>query len=75
MVVSLERFGIDQLPVADRLELLGLIWDSVAAERPPGLTDAQREDLRRRAAEDDASPDDTVSWDEAVTAALRQAGA
>jgi putative addiction module component (TIGR02574 family) len=38
------------------------------------LTDAQRAELRRRAAEDDANPDDTVPWEEVYSGILRRYG-
>ena len=34
----------------------------IETPHPSFLSDAQRADLRRRVAEDDASPDDTISW-------------
>jgi putative addiction module component (TIGR02574 family) len=37
------------------------------------LTDAQRAELRRRVAEDDADPDAAVPWDEVYEASLRRA--
>lgn len=75
MSVSMQALGIDRLPVAERIALAQEIWDSVAAEVPPSLSEAQRAELRRRLAEDNANPDDTVSWDEALAAALRAAKA
>ena len=57
-----------RLSIAERIALAQALWDSVAAEaHPPLLSDAQRRELERRAAEDDASPDEVVPW-EAVKA-------
>jgi putative addiction module component (TIGR02574 family) len=64
MANLLNSLGLDQLPRADRLELVKELWDSIAAEGPPPLTDAQSNELRRRAAEDDASPDDVIPWEQ-----------
>lgn len=63
--------GIDRLIRQDRLALVQEIWDSVAAEGPPQLTDAQRQELDRRAAEDEAEPDDGIPWED-VKASARE---
>jgi putative addiction module component (TIGR02574 family) len=74
MAVSLESFGFDRLSKAEKLELVGRLWDSIVASEPPGglLTDAQREELRRRVAEAQAHPDDYVTWDEAHTRTMER---
>lgn len=65
MAITIESLGIDRLSVSDRLLLVQQIWDSIAAEPTQlPLTDAQREELERRIADDDANPDDTVPWEE-----------
>ncbi len=64
MVRSLEEFGIDRLAVEDRLELIGLIWDSVAAEQvPTPIPDWHRQELDRRIAAADADPHAGIPWD------------
>lgn len=71
MTASVKSLGIDRLNVDERLSLVEEIWASICAE--PGnfaLTDAQRAELERRAADDDAFPDDVVPWDE-VKASIR----
>lgn len=55
------------LPIPDRLQLVEDIWDSIAQEanaRPETLplSDAQRAELRQRAADADAHPDEGVPW-------------
>ena len=76
MLPSLKSLGIDQMSRDERLVLVQEIWDTIAKEPEPLLvTEAQRQELERRVAEDDAAPDDVVSWEEvkARTAArLRQ---
>lgn len=53
-----------QLSIPERIALAQALWDSVADEPHPLLcSDAQRQELERRATEDDASPDDVVSWE------------
>lgn len=57
-----------KLPVAERLELVQELWDSIAVdcEREPfPLTEAQREELSRRARELEAHPERAISWKEA----------
>lgn len=53
------------LPVADRLDLVERIWDSIVEDRV-GFepTEAQRSELDRRIAAHDADPDRGSSWDE-----------
>jgi len=55
-----------QLDVEERLRIVQLIWDSIAAAPAAvPLTSSERAELDRRIAEDDADPDDVVSWQEA----------
>ncbi len=66
---TMQSLGIDRLPREEQLALISDIWDHLVATRTAEsgsfLTPAQREDLRRRIAEDDANPDDAVPWEEA----------
>lgn len=63
MAVTLEQYGLAHLPVDDRFELVGLLWDSLHESEsvPP---DWQIRELDRRIAEADANPDDAIPWDE-----------
>jgi putative addiction module component (TIGR02574 family) len=63
---SLKKFGLDKLSVEQRLALIEEIWSSIDADESAAmqLTDAQHAELRTRLTEDDAAPDDIVSWDE-----------
>jgi putative addiction module component (TIGR02574 family) len=57
-----------KLSLAERLELVEELWDSIAAEcerEPFPLTDAQREDLERRIRELDEHPERAIPWEEA----------
>lgn len=65
MPPTIKSLGIDQLPRDQRLALVQEIWDTIAAESDgPLLTDNQRQELERRAAEDDAAPDQVVPWEQ-----------
>ena len=68
---SIKALGIDRLNLEDKLALVDAIWESICADKTPfTLTAAQRAELDRRIADDDAYPDDTVPWEE-VKASLR----
>ena len=72
---TLEALGIDRLSVAERIALVQAIWDSIAADADAvPLTEAQRQELERRADDDDANPDDTVAWEQVKAEALARWG-
>lgn len=66
-------FDYRRLSVAERLQLVEDIWDSIAdeggAELP--LDSAERALLDRRVAEADAAPAEGRSWEEVRTAIIR----
>ena len=62
MSVSMKSLGIEQLTVAERLDLVEELWDSIAASTP--VTDSQEVELDRRLADHAANPDDVVPWEE-----------
>jgi putative addiction module component (TIGR02574 family) len=76
MSPTVTSLGIDRLTRDQRLALVQEIWDTIAAEpQPPLLSKAQQQELDRRVAEDDAAPDDVISWEEVkaqTLARLRQ---
>ena len=56
-----------RLPLAERLELVLELWDSIAADcehEPYPLTEKQRQDLQRRLEEADADPTSGAPWNE-----------
>lgn len=56
-----------KLSIADRLELVQELWDSIATDcerEPYPLSDEQRQDLERRLAEADADPTGGTPWQE-----------
>jgi putative addiction module component (TIGR02574 family) len=64
MGYALHDLGIDSMSVDERITLVQEIWDSVAADA--GLQSpsaAERAELDRRIAEDDAAPGDVTAWE------------
>jgi len=53
------------LSVAERLQLVEDLWDSIAAQPEAlELTEAQKEELDLRLAEHRANPDSAIPWNE-----------
>lgn len=73
MTASIESLGIDQRNVENRLTLVEEIWESIAAD-PEALllTQPQRDDLDRRIAEHEASPEAVIAWAEVKAAAIQR---
>lgn len=70
MTASVKTLGIDRLNIDERLALVDEIWASICTDAKVfPLTDAQREELDRRIADDDAFPDDVIPWAEVKAAA------
>ena len=68
---ALHDLGIDGMSVDERITLVQEIWDSVAADaglQPPSA--AERAELERRIAEDDAAPGDVTAWQTIKAGAL-----
>ena len=56
------------LPLADRIELIEALWESIAREGyEPELTREQAAELDRRLEAHQQNPDDVVSWDSIKT--------
>ena len=54
---------IFKLPIAERIQLVGDLWDSIAADvAEVPLTDAQKAEIDRRLAEHDADPSTALDW-------------
>ncbi len=64
MPPTIESLGLDRLTRDERISLVHDLWDSIAAEGSPTLSDAQLRELERRADEDDANPDDFIPWEQ-----------
>ena len=54
---------VSSLSPADRLELIGRVWDTLSPDDLP-VTDAERELLDARLADMEAHPDDQSPWPE-----------
>jgi putative addiction module component (TIGR02574 family) len=71
MSPTMKSLGIDQLPRDVRVAHMQEIWDSIAAETIIApLSDAQRAELERRLADDEANPDDVTPWEQVKTETL-----
>ena len=71
MSPTAKSLGIDRLPRDVRVALVQEIWDTIAAEtNVVPLSEAQRAELERRLAEDEANPEDVVPWEEVKAKAL-----
>jgi putative addiction module component (TIGR02574 family) len=63
--MSVSREELRKLPIAERLELVEELWDSIAHESEQlALTQAQRDELDRRFADYEANPGEGVAWEE-----------
>ena len=63
-----------RLKVADRIQLIDAIWDTLPADSLPPLTDEWLAEIQRRSAEYDSGSAETVSWEQVRAEALRRAG-
>jgi putative addiction module component (TIGR02574 family) len=54
-----------KMSVEDRLTLIGQIWDSIEAERLPiPISEARRNELDRRLAEYESTPEAGIVWED-----------
>jgi putative addiction module component (TIGR02574 family) len=65
---------LQHLSVTERIALAQALWDSIADQPRPPLSDAKQVELARRAAEDDARPDEVVPWEKARADILARLG-
>jgi putative addiction module component (TIGR02574 family) len=71
MTPTLQQFGIDRLSVSERIELIGLIWDSIEAEAQKApLTEAERQEVDRRLAAHRTNPQAAIPWEQVEAEAL-----
>ena len=68
MSQSLPDLAIEQLSVSQRLELIGLLWDSIpdSLEALP-VPDWHQQELERRLEAADAHPEQGIPWEQVKT--------
>lgn len=67
-------FDFSNLSVAERLQLVADLWDSIAGEAPDDafpITPELAAELDRRLAEHEADPSTAIPWDEVRARILR----
>jgi putative addiction module component (TIGR02574 family) len=74
MPQTFASLGLDGLSVDEKLELVGQLWEDLVASTPPGalLSEAQKEELRRRVKDAGERPNDWVAWEDALAATTRR---
>lgn len=60
------------LPVADRLQLIDAIWETLPANSLPPLNVEWAGEIQRRSARYDAGSTETIAWGKVKTEALRR---
>lgn len=71
MTITLQQFGIDRLTAEERLELIGLIWDSLEETAVFPIPEWHIRELEKRRAAAEANPGIGTPW-EVVLARLRK---
>jgi putative addiction module component (TIGR02574 family) len=65
MIYSAKEFDFSKMSVPERIQLVQDLWDSVHDEvQAIGLTDEQRQEMRRRLNELESAEVQGVHWDE-----------
>jgi putative addiction module component (TIGR02574 family) len=65
MAESFSDFDVDALTLPQRLELITRLWDSIPEDmRGLEVPDWHREEVERRLAAADASPESAIPWKE-----------
>lgn len=64
--MSQPKPDFSQLSIAERIQLVEDIWDSIVAESPTAvqLSEQQRQEVRRRLAAHDAEPGSAIPWEQ-----------
>ena len=71
MGLTLSQFGIDRLDAQQRVELIGLIWDSLPDDAPYAPPDWHIKELEWRIAAADANPGAGEPWETVLTRLLK----
>ena len=61
-----------QLPVAERIELIEALWETVPEDALPPLSDEWMAEIERRSAEFEAGQAKTISWETVRAEALER---
>lgn len=65
MIDTIQNLDFSKLTVADRLKLIGTIWDSIVTEGlPESIPESHKQILDQRLEEHQNAPDDVIPWDE-----------
>jgi putative addiction module component (TIGR02574 family) len=73
MSSTLTALGIDKLNAAERIRLVGEIWDSIAAEvEAAPLSEEMKREVDRRLAAHRTNPEAAVAWEQVEAAALNR---
>ncbi|HZY86979.1 MAG TPA: addiction module protein [Gemmataceae bacterium] len=51
-------------PVEERIRLVQAVWDTIAADQVPDLTEDQKREFDRRIADLDANPSNVLTWEQ-----------
>jgi putative addiction module component (TIGR02574 family) len=64
--MSQPKPDFSQLSIAERIQLVEDIWDSIVAENTAAvqLSEAQCQEIRRRLAAHDADPSSAIPWEQ-----------
>ena len=57
---------LTSLPVAERLRVVGLLWDSLDREAPITISLEQQAEIRRRVDAHRRNPDELLTWDQVL---------
>ena len=72
MSLSFPELNIEQLSVPQRLDLIGLLWDSIRdSTEALSVPEWHRQEIERRLAKADAEPGAAIPWEQ-VKARLRE---
>ena len=73
MLPSFSELDIEKLSVNEKLELIGILWDSITdtSEALP-IPEWHRQELERRLDAADATPELSIPWEQVKTRLQRQ---
>jgi putative addiction module component (TIGR02574 family) len=60
------RSAVFALPTDEKLKLVEELWDSIAEDELPPLTQGQLDEIERREAYLEANPDSLLTWEQVL---------